>query len=76
MWSASPKTPEHGTIHLRDQLFDRRRAELVALPLPAADSAVKHHRARDVISFRRQQHRLPTGLANTDDANPRAVDFL
>ena len=60
----------------RDELLDRRRPKLIAVPFLAADGAVEHHRSRDVISLGREQHRLPSGLAHADDADARAVDLV
>ena len=51
--------------------------KLAALPLSAADGAVKTRRTPATsIAVRRDQHRLASGLADADDADMRGVDLF
>jgi len=46
------KDSQYRTSDLGDQLFDGRGAKWIALPVPAADGAIEHHGAGDVVPFR------------------------
>ena len=49
-----PKDAQDRTAYSRDQFFYRRGAKMVAAPFLAADGAVEHDRAGDVVPLRRQ----------------------
>src|SRR5262245_17777794 len=63
------------TTDFGDQLIDRCRPQLVALPFSPTDGAIEHHHAGNVAAVRRDQYRLAAGLAYADNPDTRGVNL-